>query len=484
MNISFIDTKDNPPIPMTTSPITSSQLPSPKGKFIVGHLPQFKADNKHQVMERWVEEVGDLFTISLLGKKFIVSAKPEINKEILRLRPGKFRRFDKIEEILKEMGILGVFNAEGEAWRKHRLITMQALNRQNVEGFFPTISKVADRLWTKWNAMAQAGETIDVQKEMMRYTVDITTEIAFGYPMNTLEKGEDVIQTHLEKIFPMINARITAPLPLWRLIKSKKDKAFDTAMVEIKSTVHQLIEEGKKRLVEHPEIKDHPNNFLEALLVQQANEGTFSDDEVFGNVFTMLLAGEDTTSNSISWSLYYLAQNPAIVDKIRQEANDIYSNSHTPSTYEEASALTYTDAVVQESLRIKPVTPNLYMTALEDVEIEGYLFQKGETIMMQNKVAQTHPDNFIRPDEFMPERWISSGCPMHGGAHSPDMIRTFGGGSRFCPGKGLAMSELVITLSTICKNFDLELAVRPEEVKEVFAFSMFPENLLIKLKAV
>ncbi len=435
-------------------------------------------------MEGWVKEVGEVFRISLMGKKFIVSANPAVNKEILRQRPKVFRRYFKMAEIMEEMGIIGVFNAEGETWKSHRIIISEALNRRNVERFFPTVSKVAERLLNKWESMANNGAEIDVQREMMRYTVDITSEIAFGYPMNTLQKGEDVIQNHLEKIFPMINQRITAPLPTWRWFKSKKDKEFDHAINEVKTFVHDLINKGKKRMNDQPEVKEYPTNFLEALLAQQAIEGAFTDEEVFGNVFTMLLAGEDTTSNSLSWALFYLAQHPEVVDKIRQEAVAAYGNENIPPSYEKSSELKYTDAVVQEVLRIKPVTPQLYLTALEDVEIEGYLFKKGESLMTQNKVAQTDSDNFIRPEEFLPERWISNGCPVHGGEHKPEMIRTFGGGSRLCPGKGLAMSEMIVTLSTICKNFDIELVGKPEDVKEIFMFTMYPEGLRVRLKKI
>ena len=465
-----------------STPISSQQLPSPKGKFLVGHLTQFSREDKHLVLEDWVKEVGDVFRISLMGKKFIVSANTSVNKEILRQRPKVFSRYFKMSEIMEEIGILGVFNAEGDVWKNHRIIISEALNRRNVERFFPTVTKVAERLLNKWSSMANNGEEIDVQKEMMRYTVDITSEIAFGYPMNTLEKGEDVIQNHMEKIFPMINARITAPLPTWRWFKSKKDKEFDHSINEVKTFVHNLIEKGKKGLADNPEIKDKPNNFLEALLAQQAIEGKFTNDEVFGNVFTMLLAGEDTTSNSLSWALFYLAQHPKMVEKIRKEAQQVYGSKSIPPTYKQASQLKYTDAVVQEVLRIKPVTPQLYLTALENVEIEGYLFKKGESLMTQNKVAQTDANSFIRPDEFMPERWISNGCPVHGGEHKPEIVRTFGGGSRLCPGKGLATSEMVITLSSICKNFNIELVGSPEDVKEVFMFTMYPKGLRVHLK--
>ena len=116
-----------------------SELPSPKGHLILGHLPQFNTESKHLVLERWVEECGDLFKINFVGKPFIVSANHEMNEQILRMRPEVFRRFNKITEILEEMGILGVFNAEGKVWEKHRKPTSEALNLKNVRSFYPII---------------------------------------------------------------------------------------------------------------------------------------------------------------------------------------------------------------------------------------------------------------------------------------------------------------------------------------------------------
>lgn len=112
----------------STQPQNIKDLPSPKGHFILGHLPQFNVPNKHQVLERWVEECGDLFKINFVGKPFVVSANPELNSDILKMRPDGFRRFSKIDEILTEMGIVGVFNAEGDVWKRHRKPTSEALN--------------------------------------------------------------------------------------------------------------------------------------------------------------------------------------------------------------------------------------------------------------------------------------------------------------------------------------------------------------------
>jgi cytochrome P450 len=202
-------------------------LPSPKGHLILGHLPQFNVSNKHQVLERWVEECGDIFKINFIGKEFIVSAKPELNTEILKLRPEKFRRFSKINEILTEMGIVGVFNAEGETWKKQRKPSSEALNLKKVKGYYPTICNTTEKLIHNLTTYTNNNIVVDIQKELSRYAIDITTAIAFGHELNTLSNKENDFQKHLELIFPMINERITAPIPLWRVYKQKKRQSLN-----------------------------------------------------------------------------------------------------------------------------------------------------------------------------------------------------------------------------------------------------------------
>ena len=232
-----------------------------------------------------------------------------------------------------------------------------------------------------------------------------------------------------------------------------------------------------------PERKENPSNFLEALLVEQETEKNFSDKEIYGNVFTMLLAGQDTTSNTIAWAMYYLAQHPEIIKKAREEAHAVYGDNELPNSDQELHQLKYASAIAQEAMRIRPVTPNLYMQANEDVVVNDFAIPKNTTVMLQNKVSQTREQHFSNPNEFIPERWMRGGCPMHEN-HEPEVFRAFGAGPRFCPGKNLAMHEMTISISMLCKHFDFALTVKPEEVLEQFAFTVFAKNLFVKLTKV
>ncbi len=460
------------------SPITIKDLKSPKGTFLLGHLLQFNTYNKHQVLERWVEESGHLFKIHFIGKEFIVSANPNLNNKILRARPETFKRFSKIDEILKEMGINGVFNAEGMTWKRHRKPVTEALNLKNIKAYYPIISEKTENILKKFkNYVANNKQTINVQKEFMAYTIDITTEVAFGYKLNTINNNVNSFQKHLEVIFPKINSRVTAPIPIWRYFKSKSDKTLEVALKGIKTIIYDVIAQAKKRIEANPQLREHPTNFLETLLVDDTNT-KLSDDEIYGNIFTMLLAGEDTTSNSLSWTLFYLAQHPEIVKKIRQEAIAIYKDESVLKNYKNSELLKYTNAVIQESLRLKPTTPQLYLESNTDTIIDNFSIPKGTCIILQNKVAQTKDDYFSEANTFIPERWLKNGCPLHNN-HTPNIVRTFGGGSRYCPGMHLAKSEMVTLISTLCKHFNFKLESKPETIKERFEFTMYPENLEI-----
>lgn len=459
---------------------TINDLPTPKGSLLLGNLPQFKADNKPKILENWVKDCGDIFRIRLLHKKFIVSANSDLNIALYKSRPDKFRRFGKIDEIMSEMGIKGVFNAEGDTWKNHRKITAEALNAKNVQGFFPTISDITQNLYNRWMSKTQPEYVVDVQKEMMRYTVDITSKIAFGYDTHTLQNDSDLLQKDLEKIFPMINKRITKPIPFWRIRKSVEDKELDNALQNLQKTISEFIQKAQNKLDSQPTLKQQPENFLQALLVEKEKGGVLTENEIYGNVFTLLLAGEDTTSNSISWALYYLSQNPEKYKKLVQEADSVLGTQTQITEYEQLALLKYTEAVAMETLRICPVTPTLFLESLEDQVVNGLQIKKGTTVMMQSKVGQTSDQNFSEANQFIPERWLANQteCPVH----NTDAFRTFGAGPRFCPGKNLALHEMKMALSLIARNFEFELHVKPEDVIAKFGFTLFPENLILRIK--
>ncbi len=466
---------------MTNVVTTLHDLKSPKGHFLLGHLKAFKQKNKHRILEEWVKECGELYTIKLGPKKVLVSANPEINTLILKQRPDKFRRLSKMNEVFVEMGFHTIFNAEGEQWKKQRKPVAEALSVKKTKSYYPIIHKKTENLLAKLKTYANTNATVTILNDFIAFTIDVTTEIAFGYQLDTLNNKENSFQNHLELIFPSINDRITASFPLWRILSTKKDKKLNASLKAIKHIIYDFIEDAKLRLEQDPKLRDNPSNFLEALLVESEKEDTVFDEQtLYSNIIAMLLAGEDTSSNTLSWTLFYLAQHPKIVKKIRAESNRVYTKHHTPNTYDEVTQLTYTTAAIQEAIRLKPTTPMLFLQANEDMVIHNLSIPKDTFTILQNSYATMQEPYFSNPQKYDPSRWIASECPYK--KHSPKNIKAFGGGPRLCPGMHLSIIEMTTAISSICKHYDISLAVSPSDVEENFAFTVHPENLKVVFK--
>jgi nitrite reductase/ring-hydroxylating ferredoxin subunit len=191
-------------------------LPGPRPLPLVGNLLQLDAARVHLILEDWTRLYGPTYQFRMGPARLIATRDPGLIDEALRERPETFSRSSKVNEILSEVGINGVFNAEGGAWRPQRKLSVAALAQRNLRQLYPCIAIVSERLRGRWSRMAASGETLDVIDELKRFTVDVTMLIVFGHDVNTVEQSGDVIQRHLEVILPAISRRIFALAPTWR----------------------------------------------------------------------------------------------------------------------------------------------------------------------------------------------------------------------------------------------------------------------------
>jgi cytochrome P450 len=461
--------------------ITRKELKGPKGLPIIGNLHKIELSNMHNQLENWAKEFGGIYKLDLGPSKLTVITDPELNQEILKERPHLFRRMAKMDEVMKEVGVQGVFNAEGEEWKAHRRLVNKGLDVKHQQQFYPEIITSVERLYNKWNSFSNNQKPFDIQQDLLRFTVDVTTSLAFGYKMNTLEEEGGVIQEHLEKIFPMIFKRINAPIPFWRFYKTKEDKIFDNSVIVINKLIDEFIKKGKEKITEYPTLKENPSNFLESLLVAAEEEASLTDEDVRGNLLTILMAGEDTTAHTLAWAIYLLAQHPEHQEKLYKEALDVLGDKEWLENYKDHQQLVYADAIAMETMRMKPVAPLLLHEPIKDVEINGYLFTKGSRLLTETRCASMDESKFTNSIQFMPERWIKEEkgkCPM---GHDTKAFIPFGAGARFCPGKNLAMLEIKLVLSMLMKNFIVELVTPKENVKEVMAFTMMASPYQVKL---
>ena len=460
-------------------PISLKQLPGPKGYPIVGNIPVIDLPNLHNQIEQWADKFGDVYRLNLGYTSQTVITRPSIIQKILAARPDEFVRLKKMNDIIREGGVDGVFNAEGKKWKLHRKIVAQGLDVKHQKEFYEPMLEILERLYNKWSKDAESGEPFDIQRDLLRFTVDITATLAFGIEMNTLEQEGSAIQDHMEKVFPMIFYRINQPIQWHKVIKRKADKEFDAAVREMNKLVDEFIAKGQQKLKDDPSLRKNPSNLLESILIAAEEEGTFSLEEVRGNLLTLLMAGEDTTAHTLSWLIYLLTIHTEAQDGLREEADKILGDNPWLTDYSANNALKYTEAVALESMRFKPVAPIMLFQATQDMELEEFSIRKGQKILTQFRSAALKDKYFTQADAFKPERWLKeSKCPVH----NTDAFTPFGSGPRYCPGRNLAILEVRMVLSMLFKNFEIEMVTEHAEINEIMAFTMMAGDYKVRLR--
>ncbi len=476
----FVDvTGMQPAAPKPAGNRSLDQLPGPKPSPLFGNAHQIDLSKAHLVFEAWAKEYGPTFRFWRGRTPVVATSDASMINEILRSRPETFRRSARTDETLSEMGIKGVFNAEGETWRSQRKLAVAALAQRNLKQLYSHIETVAHRLKRRWERAAATGVALDVVDEMKRFTVDITMLIVFGHDANTVEASNDVIQRHLEVILPRVGQRIFATVPTWRYVRLPRDRRLDRALAAVREWLGDLLAQARRRLETGAGHPNRPANFLESMVMAVDEHGApFSDATIMSNLITMLIAGEDTTAFTLAWAIHELCDAPQWLDALRLEADDVIGLADVAADVDAVGRLAVASAVANEALRLRPAAPFSSATANVDTSLGEYFIPKGTTILLLARPQAVDPINFVDPLAFKPERWLDAPSgPHNASAHIP-----FGSGPRMCPGRFLALLEMKTLLSMMCKSFNVERAGRAKDVTERFGFTMSPEGLKARMR--
>ena len=524
-----------------------ADLPGPRGLPLLGNLLQIDRTRVHASVEQWSREYGPLFRFRLASRQFMVVADHDAISTLLRDRPDGFRRTSKLSEVWNEMGMpSGVFGAEGDNWQRQRRMVMAGFDPKHVKDYFPSLLKVTQRLRGRWQKAARGGQAIDLQADLMRFTVDAIAGLAFGAEVNTLESDEEVIQRHLDKIFPAMFKRILSQFPLWRYLKLPADRALDRSVVAVNATIESFVAQARERMRQDPTLHTHPRNLLEAMIAAadrgdvdaktagaepwtglpatgsrplggqgaQASVGAepwtglpatgsrplggqgaqatvgappLTDRDVAGNVLTMLLAGEDTTANTLAWMIDLLRRNPQALQKAQEEVRRVAGDS-TAFTPEQMASLDYVEACVHETMRLKPVAPFMAVQALRDSVIADVRVPAGTLVWCALRRDSLEERHFPDPLRFDPQRWLGDpgqpGQAAHAASSAKRISMPFGAGPRVCPGRYLALLEMKMALAMLLAHFDIVAVDTPDgqAPREKLAFTMTPVGLKMRLR--
>ncbi|XP_021907863.1 beta-amyrin 11-oxidase-like [Carica papaya] len=239
-------------------------------------------------------------------------------------------------------------------------------------------------------------------------------------------------------------------------------KGFKAQPFNIPGTTYYRAVQCRRKLMEIFRLKlekrkenqkgDQENKDLMDVLMQikDGDGKQLSDEEVLDNIVTLFLGGFETTATVSAWAMYYLAKNPEILQRLREENMELSSTKEGEFiTLDEISQMKYTKKVVDETIRMANISCFIFRSGDYDVEYEGYLIPKGWRVLQWVRYPHANSEYFEDPMCFNPDRWNQS--------TKPEAYQAFGAGSMRCVGSKLAQTQLAVFLHHLVMGYKWEL---------------------------
>jgi len=380
----------------------------------------------------------DVFRAHLLGVgDWYQLCHPDHSKRVLLTEREKFRKSD-------DFGIAfgdGLLTVEGEAWTRQRQTLQPLFVRESVRGAAGTMVEQVKRRVDRWTD----GQRLALQSELTDLTLDVLFAAILGRELAL--DGDEKVRRAAEALHDWF-VPTSYPLPQW--IPTPARRRFREGKRTLQQEADRLLEEAARNPPDDPTEADDLMRLLAALRETDAvDAGMPSDEHLRDQMVTIIFAGHDTTTTSLTFALWALAEHPEVRERFHAEVDALDG----PPTAEdvEAGRLEFTDRVVTETLRLFPPVYGLPRVTNQDVTVDGYRVPEGERINVVLYRIQRDPRFFDRPDEFDPDRWTDEfRQSLHDFAYAP-----FGGGPRICIGRQFALLEATLALATIGRDYEL-----------------------------
>uniref|UniRef100_A0A4W6F0A4 Cytochrome P450, family 27, subfamily B, polypeptide 1 n=1 Tax=Lates calcarifer TaxID=8187 RepID=A0A4W6F0A4_LATCA len=416
----------------------------------------------HELQLEGVQRYGPMWKASFGPILTVHVADPALIEQVLRQEGQHPMRSDlsSWKDYRKLRGHhYGLLTSEGEEWQAVRSLLGKHMLRD-------LIAKL--RL-----SRRPQGLVTDIASEFYRFGLEGISSVLFESRIGCLDH---VVPEETERFIQSINTMfvmtlLTMAMPSWlhqlfpkpwNIFCQCWDYMFDFAKGHI-----------DQRLTAEAEKIAHGEKVEGRYLTYFLSQTGLPMKTVYSNVTELLLAGVDTISSTMSWSLYELSRHPEVQASLRDEVLTVLEGRRIPEAADVAR-MPLLKATVKEVLRLYPVIPaNARVITERDVQVGGYLIPKNTLITLCHFATSRDPAVFPCPDEFQPHRWLNKEQTHHPYASVP-----FGVGKRSCIGRRIAELELYLALARILIEFDVKPDPQGVSVKPMTRTLLVPENVI------
>jgi cytochrome P450 len=415
-----------------------SRPPGPRGRFLLGNLPDFASD-VIGFFERCVAEHGDVVAVRLAGSEVLLLNRPRDVETILLTNRTNFIKHTFFWKHVTAIFGSGLLTSEGDFWLKQRRLAAPAFHPDRIAAYGTVMADRAERLADSW----KDGETRDVHHDLMHTTMEIVAKTLFDAE---LQGDLEEVSRAFDMVIREIAARFRRPVKIPDWVPTPGNLRYSRGVARLDRLVTRILADRRAKPGDRGDL-------LSMLLAARDEEGNaMSDRQLRDEAVTIFLAGHETTAIALSWTFDLLSRNPSAEERLAAELAEKL-DGRLP-TVADLPKLQWTDAVVKEALRLYPPAYVIGREALADCEISGYPVRARTTVYFSPWVLHRDRRYFQRPAEFRPERWINGET-----ANLPRYVYIpFGGGPRVCIGDRFALMEASLVLATIARRWRLERA--------------------------
>jgi cytochrome P450 len=387
-------------------------------------------------MQQWRRELGETFAASLIGPGEVVFISDAESVKALYSRDRQNTIAPGRNIVLKPLlGEGSLLRQEGDEHLRRRKLMLPPFHGERMRAYEDVIAEATRNATAGW----RDGEPFALHPTMQAITLEVILRAVFGVEEgrrhNELSAGltEILAATATPRAIGLLSP-LTRRTPPYRRLQGLIDRVDELLAVEIaERRADPTLDEGE--------------DILSMLVMARFDDGSeMSDSEIRDQLMTLLLAGHETTATALAWAFDLLFHHPGSYERLVAEIRD--GDGHI-----------YLDAVISETLRVRPVVPFTGRELREPTTFDGFDFEPGQIILASIWLTHTRPDLYPEPFAFKPERF---------GEGAPETYSwvPFGGGTRRCIGAAFAQLEMRVAIRTIIRAFDLR-PVSPEPERPI-----------------
>lgn len=403
-----------------------------------------------------------VYETRLLGGETILVSDPDIIEHILIRNAANYPMSKFRQTIMAQiLGKDGIVVSEGEQWQRFRKMFAPAFTPKAVSRHAGSMRDISIEFSARIRDASLRSEdgTIDLAQLIDYLTFKVMSSILFSDDLDStlpmiLKHGRSAFDT-IAKVDPFD----LLELPNWVPRLTKLPGLRSTLFFE--RLIRRTIDRRAKRLLKRPD--KAPQDLLTLMLQAEG----MTHKEVRDNVMSFIAAGFETTSSALLWSVLLLSRSPHAQAEIQREVDAVLDVNTDPVTW--LTALPYTRAVLEESMRMFPPVATLQREAIVAETVNGVTLRPGVSIRMSPFVVHRNSTNFENPSTFIPERFL----PENRKSIARCQYMPFGAGARSCLGGHFAMMEGVIALAVLTKTFAFE-PVNDDAPEPIQRFSARP----------